>query len=175
MKRREMFDRLYRSVTKINVIALSIASISILLMVAIVLFSVIMRYFIGKPVIWVPDIPIYLLMICAFIGGGYTLQKGAHIAMEIVIFRLEKRLRRVCFLLSAPLGVVFCIVLEWQLCHMLITAYKRGEVSYSLLHIPMIYPYSFAVVGVLLLILTYLFCIGKVILNHHPDELSRDL
>jgi len=173
MKGSEVFDRLYRGVTKINGVAATIACISLLVMVLIVLFSVIMRYVIGKPVILVPDIPIYLLMLSAFIGAGYTLQRGAHIAMEIVTLRLKPGIRRIFFLISAPFGVIFCLILEWHLCHMLITAYKRGEVSYSLLHIPMIYPYSLAVAGVALLIITYLFIIVSVILKRHHGELSK--
>lgn len=132
-----------------------------------------MRYIVGKPVILVPDVPVYLLMLSAFIAAGYTLQRGAHIAMDIVILRLKPRMRRMIFFISAPFGVVFCLILEWQLWRLLVLAYKRGEVSYSLLHIPMIYPYSLAVAGVLLLILTYLFYIGSVILKRHPEELSK--
>ena len=173
MKGSVVFDRLYRGLTKINAVAVTIASISILLMVAIVLFSVIMRYVIGKPVILVPDIPIYLLMLSAFIAAGYTLQRDAHISMEIVTLRLKPRIKRIFFLISAPFGVVFCLILEWQLCRLLLLAYKRGAVSYSLLHIPMIYPYSLAVAGVALLILTYFFKIGSVILKRYPEELSK--
>lgn len=168
-----MFDRLYRGVMKINRVAAGIAAISVLLMVVLVFSSVVMRYIFGKPVIWVPDIPIYLLLLSAFVGAGYTLQRGAHISCDVLILRLQPRIRRILFLISAPFGVIFCLILAWQLWHLLVRAYERAEMSFSLLHIPMIYPYSLAVAGVLLLILTYLFKIGSVILKRRPEELPE--
>lgn len=158
---------------KINRVAAGIAAISVLLMVVLVFFSVVMRYIFGKPVIWVPDIPIYLLMLSAFVGAGYTLQRGSHISCDVLILRLQPRIRRILFLISAPFGVIFCLILAWQLWRLLVRAYERGEMSFSLLNIPMIYPYSLAVAGVLLLILTYLFEIGSVILKRRPEELSK--
>ncbi len=167
-----MLNRIYRIITRINNATVSIAAIFVLLMAILVTYEVLMRYIFNAPSTWAPEISTYVLLFIAFLGGAYTLQVDSHISCDVFVYRLKPRIRRLFFLASAPFGLVYCLILGWQVWNLFFRTYTGNEVSLSVLAIPMKYPTLIMPIGVLLLVITYLFKIRQVLLKP-PEQLSN--
>jgi len=166
-----LFNKTYRAVEKINNAIISISAISILLLNCIVFYDVIMRYLFNAPTLWGPEISIYLLLLMTFISAAYTLQIDGHVSCNILTERVSPKVRRIFFLISSPFGLMFCIILGWEIWRLFFMAYKEKWISSDALGTPLKYPYFVMPVGMLLLIVTYFLKIIWVLLNP-PEQLE---
>lgn len=151
----------YRGIERINKVAITASAIAILLLDVIVFYDIFMRYLLNKPSLWATEISTYLLLLITFISAGYTLQVDGHVNCNLFIAGAKPRMARIFFLISSPFGIMFCVILGWQVCRLFGMAYKDGWVSSYSLAIPLQFPYILMPIGVFLLVVTY---ISKVIL-----------
>ena len=166
-----LFNKTYRAVEKINNAITSISAISIFLLNCIVLYDVILRYFFNKPTIWASEISIYLLLLMTFISAAYTLQIDGHVSCNILTEKVGPKVSRIFFLIASPFGLMFCVILGWEVWRLFFMAYKEKWISSHALGIPLKYPYFVMPVGTLLLIVTYFLKIIWVLLNP-PEKLE---
>lgn len=80
---------------------------------ALVLYSVIMRYFFSAPPRWGEEVPKILFIWMIFIGAGFSYLAGANIRMTVVIDMVPKGPRRVIELIIHLAIVVMLVVLIW--------------------------------------------------------------
>jgi len=165
-------NRIYQIIVKINNVAVKVAANFVLLLIIIVCYEVTMRYAFNMPTIWVLEVSGYVLLFIAFMAAGYTLQIDAHVSCDILVARLRPRTRRTIFLITAPFGLMFCVVLGWQVWKLFFLAYKEKALAISVLSTPLVYPYSIMIIGTLLLFLTYASNILEAFLKP-AEQLSR--
>ena len=80
---------------------------------ALVLYSVIMRYFFSAPPMWGEDIPKLMFVWMIFIGAGFAYLSGANIRMTFVIDKFPPSLRRVIELVMHFAIVAMLLVIMW--------------------------------------------------------------
>ena len=80
---------------------------------ALVLYSVIMRYFFARPPIWGEEVPKLLFVWMIFIGAGFAYVSGANIRMTAVIDRVPRGPRRVIETVMHLAVVVMLGVILW--------------------------------------------------------------
>ncbi len=151
---------MYRVITlvseKLNKIAVAFSGIFILIIGFIVTYEVIMRYVFVSPTIWVMEVSIYLNIACVFFAGGFTLRDRMHIRVDTLTCRFSNRNQILLQLISLILGLLYCSVLAWKALELAITSFRMGEVTPTILHIPVFLSYSCIVFGVSLLILEFI-------------------
>ena len=70
-----------------------IARMAIFALMAVMLYEVVARYFLGKPTSWSNELGAILFGFYFLIGSGYTLLKGGHVRMDILYANWSPRTR----------------------------------------------------------------------------------
>jgi TRAP-type C4-dicarboxylate transport system permease small subunit len=87
-----MFDRV---VAWLATLGLALAASTLLTSLALIVYSVGMRYFLNKPEAWVDEAVGYLLVASVMLAAAAALRDGEHICVDIVTEKLSSRGRRV--------------------------------------------------------------------------------
>jgi TRAP-type mannitol/chloroaromatic compound transport system permease small subunit len=80
---------------------------------AICIFEVVMRYIFNSPTIWAWDVEKQLFGLITVVGGGYTLLRGSHVSIDILINRFSRKNRirvklfTTCLLLATVLILIY--------------------------------------------------------------------
>lgn len=134
-------------------IGIALAAISLLASMALIGYSVVMRYGINQPVPWVDELVGYLLVACVMFAAADALRHGEHIAVDILTERLSPRGKR----RSALLGLVavgasalLLVVEGWD---MVAFSHMVGLLSNGYLAVPMWIPQAPVPIGAVLLLL----------------------
>ena len=90
-----------------------LATVLIVFLMLSVSADVVMRYFLGRPIFWVPEITEYSLLWITFLGTAWLLKKEGHIKMEFVIDRLSPRARVILNVITSILCAILCLGLVW--------------------------------------------------------------
>lgn len=86
----------------------------VLLMVAILIYEVVMRYFLRSPTIWAHELTTMMFGAFAILGGSYTLRYQGHVRSEMIWGAMPLRLRSLCDVIVFSLGLVVLAVVFWQ-------------------------------------------------------------
>jgi len=110
-----LLDRLVRRLASLGV---AIAAVALLASLVLIVFSVVMRYFVGQPAPWVDELVGYLLVACVMLAAGDALLRGEHLAVDLVTERLGARGRRFTLLLglvAVALSALLLVVEGWDM------------------------------------------------------------
>jgi TRAP-type C4-dicarboxylate transport system permease small subunit len=91
----QLLDRLVR---RLAALSIALAALSLLASLALIVYSVAMRYFVNQPVAWVDELVGYLLVATVMLAAADALLEGEHIAVDILTERLSARGRRATLL-----------------------------------------------------------------------------
>ncbi len=166
----ESIRKIFAGLKVVNKLA-AILSGAILLFITLAIFvDVFLRYFFGRPSIWITEVSSYLFLYVIFLGTAKALEDGMHIRVLFFLDMVNAKVRRGLNILTAVLSLIFSLVLLWQTSIMTWTAYADNWTSPSMLNAPYVYIYSALVVGSTLLVLTFLGQIFTLIFGDGPDE-----
>lgn len=103
---------------------------SVLMIMALSLFySVIMRYFLDKPVTWSFDLAGWFSGIAAFLGGGYALLRKEHVRVDLVYVKFPDRMKSLVDILTSVFFFIVVIVLVWKGGEQVINNYQKGVIA----------------------------------------------
>ena len=71
-----------------------IASLMLLLLVALTFSGVIMRYIVGKPYTWLEEVQLFCIVWIVFCAGGAAFRTGNHVAIEILVDSFSRKIQR---------------------------------------------------------------------------------
>jgi len=110
--------RVYGVVRLITDVAMALAALSVLVSLALVCYSVAMRYFIGRPEPWVDEAVGYVLVASVAFAIAEALRKGEHISVDILTERLAPRGQRVVQvlgLIAVALTALILVTEGWEM------------------------------------------------------------
>ena len=154
---RKGFDRLVAWLARIGA---ALAALSLLGSLALIVYSVVMRYFLNAPVPWVDEIVGYLLVACVMLAAADALRGGEHIAVDVLTERLSVRGRRRALLLGLAAVAVSASLLLVEGYHMVAFSRMVGLLSNSSLAVPMWIPQLVVPLGALMLLLAAVAAFG---------------
>lgn len=76
-------------------------------------YSVVMRYVVNQPPIWVVQISEYLLLWMTFLGAPWLLRERGHVSIDIVINFLGRKAQRVLGIITSAIGAAVCLLIVW--------------------------------------------------------------
>lgn len=119
----------------------------------IITYEVIMRYIINAPTIWAWDTNKILFAVMVFLGGGYTLLKKGHVAIDVFYANWSKRRKAITDVITFPVFLLFAGIMVWTLGDMAVESFVTRETVSSAWE-PPLYPMKIVVVigAVLLLV-----------------------
>ncbi len=89
------FERFVRVVSRVGI---AVAAAALLASLALIAWSVVMRYFLNHPIAWIDELVGYLLVVSVMLAAADALHEGEHIAVDIVTEKLPARGRRIVLL-----------------------------------------------------------------------------
>ena len=131
------FERLVRALAGAGV---AIAAASTLVSMAVIAYSVVMRYVFNEPVPWVDELVGYLLVASVMLAAADALFHGEHIAVDVLTERLAGRGRRIVALVGLAAVAVTAVLLAWEGVDMVAFSRMVGLRSNGYLAAPMWLP-----------------------------------
>ena len=130
-----------------------IFSLGVLLMSALVLLEVCLRYLFNSPTVWTNELTQMIFGAYIILSGGYILKKGGHVNVDIVFSHLPARGKAILDLITFPVFLAFgamMLVYGGSLAWESLAILERSESAWN----PPIYPVKLMIpLGALLLIL----------------------
>ena len=124
-------------------------------LIVLTFVGVIRRYFLRDPITWMEEVQMLLFLWVVFLGGSAAFRTGSHIAIEIVVDALPKKI-------GGFMGYLF--MQEWSYYYQLMEA---GKVT-TLLRIPYSIVYLVVPVGGILMIVSMLFAAYRQFIAKKP-------
>jgi TRAP-type mannitol/chloroaromatic compound transport system permease small subunit len=142
-----------RVIDRINEKAGKLISFLILILVAVVLYEVCARYLFNRPTIWAQEISQMIYGAYVILLGGYVLQRGGHVNVEILYGKFRPRTRAIIDLFTWLLFFFFCgliLVKGWEMAWDSFIVRETEPTSFA----PPVYPIKMTIpLGALLILL----------------------
>lgn len=116
-----------RAVDALNGVTGRVVAVSLLLLIALVVYEVTLRYVFRAPTTWGNELISFIFAAYIMLGGGYTLLHRDHVAMDIIYARLRPRAQAIIDILTAGFVILYCAVLLQQTGIMAIEALETGQ------------------------------------------------
>ena len=107
-KGNRVLDKIWHIFDKFIDFLAFLAGSLIIILILIIAYEVIMRYFIHKPVGWVVEICEYILLYITFLGTTWLLREGGHISVDIIFNNLSFNISNVLGRLTSIVGAIAC-------------------------------------------------------------------
>ena len=156
----------------------SIAALAVLAMCLLITGAVFVRNVFGIPVVWVPEIVGYLMVVLIFLALGETMLAGGHIKIDLFISRIAKRLRDMLELLTLTLSTGVAGLFAWHGVTTVLRSYEYGRRgAFGALSTPLYIPQAAMPIGlsILTLVLALLVCRKLYVVLYHAEEADVDL
>jgi len=137
-----------------------VAGILVIAVCAITFYEVVARYVFGAPTTWSIDASTYAVFWATFLAGPFTLREGGHVAVDVLLRRAQVRTRRLAATGSLAVVAAFSALIAWQGAAACLDAYRFGEVTMSVLRVPLYVPMAAVPVGCTLLAIQALALLG---------------
>ncbi|MDR2174442.1 MAG: TRAP transporter small permease [Synergistaceae bacterium] len=146
-------------VEKFNLATGYLCGLGILAMGLVLFYEVACRYFFDSPTIWAQETSVYLFMWTMLAGSAYTLMRGKHVRIDLIIERLPRKAQCGLDILTSLVGIAFSAVVSWQAWEMMLASFKYGKLSATLLRIPVWIPQCSLLLGFVLLTFQFAFIV----------------
>lgn len=125
----------------------------ILIVVAIVIYEIAMRYLFHLPTLWVSESMVFGCGVTYVLGSAWSLQENRHVKIDLIYGRLTLRQRAVIDSITFPFFILYLGVFFWAAANYAWRSILVGETAGSAWD-PPIYPIKMALaIGVALLLL----------------------
>lgn len=133
-----------RAITAVNRTLFRLTAAVIFLIVPVMLYEVVSRYFFGAPTIWGMELATLLFGPYFLLGGPYLLHLRGHVNLDILRRALPPAWNRAFELVNQPVIMAFCAILIYYSWPLARQAWEFKETSFSAWN-PPIWPFKFAI------------------------------
>ena len=135
--------------------ASTLAGLAVLVIVALITYDVVMRFFFNEPQLFVDEVASFLQVLVIFGGLAYTFRTGGHVRVDLVTARLPAAARARLRLVGLLGSLAFLGIVLWTTTQSALTAYRYGRVSTVMLY-PLWFPMLLIPLGLALLAIVML-------------------
>ncbi|MBL8444214.1 MAG: TRAP transporter large permease subunit [Zoogloeaceae bacterium] len=134
----------------------ALGALMVAVLLLIVAYEVISRYFFNEPTYWVTEISTYLVVGIVFLSLGLAYRRKEHIRIEFAVDMLPEKLRQPVMRFAEWLGVFFVASSVWQMVRFVVSEYTIDSRSWGLLSIQLWIPQSLVLIGMAVLLIAML-------------------
>jgi C4-dicarboxylate transporter DctQ subunit len=116
--------------------AAAVAAALLVTMTLVITWSVFSRKWFGDPWSWNLEFSEYALLAVSFLGAAWTLRRGAHVQVDLLVNGLPSRIQQALFRLNQLLGLVVCAILAWYSAQGTADALREGQMLIKALTVP---------------------------------------
>jgi TRAP-type C4-dicarboxylate transport system permease small subunit len=151
-----MVDIVLRGVHALLAVLRVLASVLLVMSVALNFANVIGRYFFNASIYWAEEAMLFLMVGCVFLGNGVVAWSGRQIRMDIVVSMMPPKVRDALNLLSELVFVAtatLVVVFAWPVIRDLYNFDQRSQSAEVPLFIPQaLIPVGFAIMALMVVI-----------------------
>ena len=140
--------------TKINKACGYVSGGLILGSALVMIYDVIRRYLFHSPSLYAPYLAAFLSLGAIFLGTAYALQAGGHVHVEIVVDKLPRIPRNICYTAGYILSMIFVFCMARACCNFAVKAARNHWNAQGNLPVPSVLLYGLMTAGSVLLLLT---------------------
>lgn len=145
--------------TRLTLISGHISGWVIFALMVLATVAVFARRVIACPIVLSDEYAGYLMVFCVFLGGSYTLQRDAHIRVDIIAIRLNERLRAFLRAGTSCCSLIYGTVLMWKSAELVIYYKMIGQRALSIMETPIWIPAIVIPIGMAVLNCQIVLCI----------------
>ena len=108
----------------------------ILLLVAIILWEVIVRYLLGQGTTWAVEISEYILLYFPFLVAAFVLKQEGHVRLDVILGRLKPKTQYLVNLISSIVIVIVCMFIMWFGVKVTLRLFENGDTTATALMVP---------------------------------------
>jgi TRAP-type C4-dicarboxylate transport system permease small subunit len=149
-----------------------IAGIALSILVVVTFLGVIMRYVVNSPFTWQQEIQLACIVWVVCWGAGGAFRHGSHVAIEFIVDNFPERFRKVFHVVILLISVFILAYLLVQSC-ILLAQFDRFGRSTDILKIPLVYIYWVIPVGMVLMIINYVYVTFRAIAGKDLEETTE--
>ena len=168
MKIRTAYSRFLDIVDKI---CYYIISIMMIIMVAVMVYQVILRYVFDRSNLWSEEVARYLCVYVTFIGSFIAIRRNSHLKVDFFVELMKPKARKILMLITSTAITLFLFYMTDKGIEMVRGGFRNVTAG---LNIPMAYVYIAIPLGCILMILGMLEQILKLIYPDQPVEEGKE-
>ena len=142
--------------TRVSGVGAALGAVLIAAITVVVFYEVVARYVFAAPTEWSMELTSYALVWCGFFGAAYTLRRGRHVRVDLLLERLPVSAQRTLELFVDLVGLGFSVLVTYQGARFVYQSYITESTSVSPLRVPLFIPELAVPVGAALLALQFL-------------------
>lgn len=150
-----------------------VAAVVLAVLVVLTFLGVIWRYVLSAPFTWLEEVQMACMVWIVFAAGGSAFRTGNHVAIEMVVDLMPKKLQRIVEILISIVVVVVIGYLFYQSLGFIQMFLKSGR-STSMLKIPYWLIYGIAPVSFILMIISYFYSLFTGVKSEAKEAASKD-
>ena len=143
----------------------AISAVLILIMLAVTIYAIVMRYAVNAPLLWADEVTGWSLVAIVMLGAAEAYRRGDHIAIDLVAGQLSKKARAVQEVWAHLAVLAFSVVLGLSAWESVTFAYDFGAYTSGNVEIAIWIPQSPMILGSFLLGLIAFSRILEVVMN----------
>ena len=117
-------------------------------------FAVIMRYFVGRPILWGEEFQLVCMVTIVFLGAGAGFRTGSHVAIDFLVAVFPLKMQKIVILFIYILSVLIVVYFFVQGFVFVRQMYNTHRVT-DILRIPFFLIYSAFPIGCISIIINY--------------------
>lgn len=145
-----------RYLVTIHRIMTAIAAIMLILMMLAISYSVMVRYFLNRPIAWIVEISSYLMLYITFLGTAWLLRRDGHVEIDLFTGHLNPKTKAAFKSLTSIGGAVVGLILAWKGSLVTFDYFNRGVATMGILNTPQFLLMAIIPVGGFLLMVEFI-------------------
>lgn len=150
-----------------------VAAAVLAILVVLTFLGVIWRYVLSAPFTWLEEVQMACMVWIVFAAGGAAFRTGNHVAIEMVVDLMPKKLQKIVEILISVVVVAVIGYLFWQSIGFIQMFIKSGR-STSMLKIPYWLIYGIAPISFILMIISYFYSVLTGVKSEAKEAASGD-
>lgn len=136
--------------------SLIIAAVILIFVTLSVSAEVVLRYFLGRPTVWVVEIAGYSLLYITFLVVAWVQKRQKHVKMDLVFNRLNPKIRSIVSLFTSIISTLICFILTFYGAKVTLYFFRAGYPTPTPLRIPKFIIVFIIFLGSLLLLIQFI-------------------
>ena len=141
---------------------------------SLMLLEIVWRFILDRGLHFTWEYSGYAMAGTFLLGASYALSCGTHVRvtalLEIVPAEISRRLDWVC----TVIGLIISIFIAFALAKLAMTSWKHDVVSFTVNHVPLVYPQILMTIGATLLAMQFLARLIRLSIGAAPETVPSD-
>lgn len=151
----------------------AVAAVMLVILVFLTFFGVISRRVFSAPFTWLEEVQLACMVWIVFAAGGAAFRYGNHVAIEMIVDMMPKKIQKVCEIFISAIVVIVIAYLFYQSIGFIGIFIKSGR-STPMLHIPYKVIYGIAPISYIIMVISWFYSLIKGVKSEAKEAIANE-